>query len=103
MAKGYELRIATALSEKGVRSSGSGSSNVGGLRVKAGVNKRHLLQDEREGIMGGNDRALLRSEVMGITRRNKWRVDIASSRRHLDIRKKTEKQATVKTASRTCA
>jgi hypothetical protein len=50
VAKGFELRIATALSDRGVRSSSSnsksrGSSSGGGLRVQAGVDERHLLQD----------------------------------------------------------
>jgi hypothetical protein len=88
VAKGYELRIATALSDRGVRSSNSSNSNgigsVGGLRVKAGVDERHLLQDEREGIRGGNDKALLRVTVRQIRRRNKWRVGRASFRRHFD-------------------
>jgi hypothetical protein len=91
VAKGYELRIATALSERGVRSSNSssssrsgGRSSVGGLRVKAGVNERHLLQDECEGFRGGNDRALVRAEVTGSRRGNTWRVGGASFRRHFD-------------------
>jgi hypothetical protein len=89
VAKGFELRIATALSDRGVRnnssnSNSSGSSSVGGLRVHAGVQERHLLQDEREGIMGGNDMALLRSEVRGSRRRNRWRVGRASFWRHFD-------------------
>jgi hypothetical protein len=104
-----ELRIATALSDRGVRNSISINNNinsyVGGLRVEAGVDEHHLHQDEREGIMGGNDRALLRAEVRGIRRQNMWRVGIASSWRHFDKgrKKKQKKQAAVKTASRTCA
>jgi hypothetical protein len=67
---GFDLRIATALSGRGIRGrSGSNSSNnLGGLRVHAGVHERHLLQDEREGIKGGIDKALLRAKVRGIRR-----------------------------------
>jgi hypothetical protein len=83
VARWYELRTATALSDSGFRSN-SNNNNVGGLRVYAGVDKRHLLHDEREGIMGGNDGALLRAEVRGIRRRNMWRVGRASFRRHFD-------------------
>jgi hypothetical protein len=52
VASGFELRIATALSEREVRSisKSSNNNNVGGLRVNAGVDERHLLHDEREGI-----------------------------------------------------
>jgi hypothetical protein len=45
-ARGFELRIATALSDRGVRickSSSNNNNNVGGLRVKTGVDERHLL------------------------------------------------------------
>jgi hypothetical protein len=84
VARGFKLRIATALSDTVVCiSSISSSSSVGGLRVRAGVYERHLLHDERGGIMGGNERAMLRAEARGIKRRNRWRVDIASFRRHL--------------------
>jgi hypothetical protein len=38
----FSLRIATARSYKGV---GSNSSNIGRLRVHAGVYERHLLHD----------------------------------------------------------
>jgi hypothetical protein len=85
VAKEFELRIATALSDTWVRSRSSSNSNsVGCLRVEAGVDERHLLYDECEGIKGGNERALLRAEVMGIRRRNMWRVGRASFRRHFD-------------------
>jgi hypothetical protein len=53
VAKGYELRIVTALRDEGVRNISNCSSDVGGLRVKADVNERHLLQNEREGIGRG--------------------------------------------------
>jgi hypothetical protein len=96
VAKGYELRIATALSDRGVRkssssSSCSGSSSVGGMRVKAGVNERHLMQDEREGIRGGNGIALLRAKVKRSRRRNMWRVGRASFRRHFDRGRKRKR------------
>jgi hypothetical protein len=84
VGKVFELRIATTLSERGVRSSSSSSNNIGGLRVKAGVDERHLLMDEHEGIRGGNDIAMLRAEVRGSGRQNKWRDDLASFRRHFD-------------------
>jgi hypothetical protein len=63
-----------------------------------------LLQNEREGIMGGNDRAVLGAEVKGIRRRNR-RVGRASFRPFRQRKKKKElkKQAAVTTASRTCA
>jgi hypothetical protein len=75
VARGFELRIATALSDKGV-----GISSVGRLRVQAGVDERHLLKDERDCIRGRNDRALLRAEVRGIMGRNMLRVGKASIR-----------------------
>jgi hypothetical protein len=90
VAKGFELRIATTLSERGVRKSNNNNS-VGALRVHAGVDERHLLQDEREVIRGGNDKALLRAEVMGSMRRNLWRVDKASFRRNFDRGRKKKK------------
>jgi hypothetical protein len=45
--KGFELRIAAALSDKGVKISNrnSNSSNVGRLRVHTSVNERYLLKD----------------------------------------------------------
>jgi hypothetical protein len=64
VARGFELRIATALSDMGV------GNNVGRLRVHAGVDERHSLQYEREGTRGRTDRALSRAEVMGIRGRN---------------------------------
>jgi hypothetical protein len=80
VARGFELRIATALSDRGVGSSKCSSSNssVGRLRVHVGVDERHLLEDELKGIRGRNDRAVLRAEVMGIRRRNRWRVGRAN-------------------------
>jgi hypothetical protein len=112
VSRGFELRIATALSDRGVGISSrtcttSNSSNVGRLRVHAGVKERHLLQNERESIRGVNESALLRAEVRGSMRRNMRRVDIASFRHHSDRgrkrKSKIKKQAAVKTASRTCA
>jgi hypothetical protein len=32
--------------------------------------------------MGGNDKAMLRAKVRGSKRRNRWRLGIASFRRH---------------------
>jgi hypothetical protein len=43
-----------------------------------------LLHDKREGIRGGNNRALLRAEVREIMRRNMWRIGRASFLRHFD-------------------
>jgi hypothetical protein len=84
--KGFELRIAAALSDRGVKISNrsSNNSNVGRLRVHASVNERHLLKDERESIRGTIESALLRAEVRGSRRRNKQRVGRASFRRHFD-------------------
>jgi hypothetical protein len=84
--KGFELRIAAALSDRGVRISNrsSNSSNVGRLRVRTSVNERHLLKDERESIRGIIESALLRAEVRGSRRRNMRRVGRASFRRHFD-------------------
>jgi hypothetical protein len=97
----FALRIVTAVCDMGVANS---SCSVGRVRVQAGVDERYLLHDEREGIMGGDERALLRAEVNGIRRRNMRRVGRASFRRHFDIVRKKElkKQAAVKTGSRTC-
>jgi hypothetical protein len=83
-ARGFELRIATALSDKGVGCNRCNSNNsVGRVRVHDGVDERHLFQDERGCIRGMNDIALLRAEVRGITWRNyMWRVDKASFRCH---------------------
>jgi hypothetical protein len=80
VARGFELRIATSVSDMGVDSSNISSSSisVGRLRVHAGVEERHLLQHERKGIMGRNDIALSRAEVRGIRRRNMWRVGRAN-------------------------
>jgi hypothetical protein len=89
VSKGFELRIATALSDMGVgissrSNTNSNNSSVGGLRVPAGVKMRHLLQDERESSKGANKSALLRAEVRGSRRRNMRRVGMASFRRHFD-------------------
>jgi hypothetical protein len=89
VSRGFELRIATALSDMGVgissrSSTNSNNNSVGRLRVQAGVKERHLLQDERESIRGANESAPLRAEVRGSTRRNMRRVGIASFRRHFD-------------------
>jgi hypothetical protein len=79
VARGFELRIATALSDRGVGSSTTNSnSSVDRLRVHAGVDERHLLHDECEGIKGRNDRALLRAGVRGNKMRNMWKVGIVS-------------------------
>jgi hypothetical protein len=43
VARGVELRIATALGDRGVRNSQSNNNSVGGLRIHAGVDERHLL------------------------------------------------------------
>jgi hypothetical protein len=61
--KGFELRIAAALSDKGVGISNrsSDNSNVGRLRVEASVNERHLLKDQRESIESASESALLRA------------------------------------------
>ena len=84
VARGFELRIATALSDKGVGIStrSSNNSNVGRLRVQASVKERHLLKDERESIRGAIESPLLRPEVKGSRRRNRRRVGTASFRRH---------------------
>jgi hypothetical protein len=84
--KGFELRIAAALSDKGVRISNRSNniSNLGRLRVQTSVNERHLLKDERESIRGMIESALLRAEVRGSRRRNRRRVGRASFRRHFD-------------------
>jgi hypothetical protein len=69
VGRGFTVRIVTAVCDMGVANrSGSGSYSVGRLRVHAGVDERHLLQHERKGIKGGNERALLRAEVRGIKR-----------------------------------
>jgi hypothetical protein len=82
--KRFELRIVAALSGRVVRISNrcSNRSNVGRLRVQTRVNERHLLKDEREGIRGMSESALLRAEVRGSKRRNMRRVGRASFRRH---------------------
>jgi hypothetical protein len=97
--KGFELRIAAALSDMGVRISNrsSKSSNVGRLRVEASVNECHLRNDQRESIRGGIESALLRAWVMGIMRRNRRRVGKASFRRHFDIGRK--RKSKIKTCS----
>jgi hypothetical protein len=84
--RGFELRIAAALSDKGVGIStrSSNNNNVGRLRVHASVNTRHLFKDERESIRGAIETALLRAEVRGSRRRNKRRVGRACFRRHFD-------------------
>jgi hypothetical protein len=84
--KGFELRIAAAMSDRGVRISNpsSNSSNVGRLRLQTNVNERHLLKDERDNIRGMIESAMLRAEVKGSTRRNRRRVGRASFRRHFD-------------------
>jgi hypothetical protein len=63
--KGFELRIAAALSDKGVGISNRSSNNssVGRMRVQASVNERHLLKDERESIRGAIESAPLKAEV----------------------------------------
>jgi hypothetical protein len=84
--KGFELRIAAALSDMGVKISNYSNniSNVGRLRVHASVNERHLLKDERESIRCAIGSALLRAEVRGSRRRNMRRVGTTSFRRHFD-------------------
>jgi hypothetical protein len=84
--KGFELRIAAALSERGVRISNrsNNNSNVGRLRVQACVNERHLLKDERESIRGTIESAVLRAEVKGSRRRNMQRAGRAIFRHHFD-------------------
>jgi hypothetical protein len=42
VAKGFEVRIVTALRDRGVRSSNRNNNSVGGLRVKVGVDERHF-------------------------------------------------------------
>jgi hypothetical protein len=80
VARVAELRIVTTRSDKGVCIT---NSSVGRLRVvHAGVYERNLLHDERDGIRGRNDRAVVRAEVKGIMRRNMWRVGRASFRCH---------------------
>ena len=92
--KGFELRIAAALSDRGVRISNRSSniSNVGRLRVEASVNERHLRKDERESIRGGIESALLRAGVRGIRRRNRRRVGRANFRRHFDRGRKRKRK-----------
>jgi hypothetical protein len=99
VSRGFELRTATALGDRGVGINNrcSTSSSVGRLRVQAGVKERHLLQDERESIRGANESALLRAEVMGSRRRNRRRVGIASFRRHFDRGRK--RKSRIKTGS----
>jgi hypothetical protein len=52
----------------GSSSCNNNSSSVGLLHFHAGVDERHWLQDEREGIRGRDDIALLRAEVRRIRR-----------------------------------
>jgi hypothetical protein len=82
VSRGFELRIATALSDGGVGINSRSSTIidniiVGWLRVQAGLKERHLLHDERESIRGANESALLRAEVRGSMRRNMRRVGMA--------------------------
>jgi hypothetical protein len=86
VSRGFELRIATALSDMcvGMNSRSSTNNNVGRMRVQAGVKERHLLQDERESIRGANESAMLRAEVKGSKRRNRRRVGRASFRRYFE-------------------
>jgi hypothetical protein len=73
VARGFALRITTAVSDMGVGSSSCISHNgVGRLRVQASVYERHLLKNQRVRIMGWGERALLRAGVGGISRRDKW-------------------------------
>jgi hypothetical protein len=95
VGRGFAVRIVTAVCDMGVaNSSYGGSYRVGRLRIQAGVDDRHLLQDEREGIRGGNDRALLRAEVTGSMRRNMRRVGKTSYRRHFDRGRKERAEKT---------
>jgi hypothetical protein len=84
--KGFEVRIAGALSDRGVQISNrrSNNNNLGRLRVEASVNARHLRKEQRESIRGMIERAMLRAWVRGIRRRNMRRVDRANFRRHFD-------------------
>jgi hypothetical protein len=51
VARGFAERIVTALCDRGVANmSCSGSCSDGRLCVQTGVNKRHLLEDERERV-----------------------------------------------------
>ena len=79
--KGFELRIAAAVSERCamISNRSSNSSNAGRLRVQTSVNERHLLKDERESIRGTIVGALLRAAVRGSRRRN-----MQSFRPHFD-------------------
>jgi hypothetical protein len=102
VSRGFELRSATALSDKGVgissrSSTSSNSSSIGRLRVHADVKERHLLHDERESIRGANESALLRAEVKGSRRQNMRRVGRASFRRHFDTGRKERAE------SKTCS
>jgi hypothetical protein len=92
--RGFELRIAAAVSDSGVGISTRSSNNnsVGRLRVHASVNERHLLKDERESIRGAIESALLRTEVRGSWRRNRRRVGRASFRRHFDRGRKRKRR-----------
>jgi hypothetical protein len=91
VAGGFALRITAALNDRGVANISnisSNYSNVGRVRVHASVYERHLRKDQRERIMGWDESAMLRAGVMGISRRNMWRVGGTSFWCHRDKRKK---------------
>jgi hypothetical protein len=70
---GVSVAHRDGVERKGVGNS-SCISNVGRLFIHASVCERHLPKDKRERIKGWVERALLRVEVMGIGRRDRWRV-----------------------------
>jgi hypothetical protein len=79
VARGFALRIGTAVRNSGIRNSScsnssNSNSNIGCLRVKTGVNERHLLKDHCERIWGRKERTLLRVGVRGISTRGRRRV-----------------------------
>jgi hypothetical protein len=77
IARGFALRITTALNDKGVGSNISSNNinnNVGHMRVPTSVSERNLPKDKRERIMGWVERAPLRARFKGINTRERWRV-----------------------------
>jgi hypothetical protein len=52
----------------------SKNCSIGRLRVQTGVDERHLLEDKCERIKRWGQRALLRVEVMRISKRERQRV-----------------------------
>jgi hypothetical protein len=76
------------------------SISVGRLRVKTGVDERHLLEYKGEHIMCWGERALLRAMVSGASMRVGRGVVGASFGCMATDEKR---QASVRTTSRTCA